>query len=209
MIRYRTLIPTLIGFFLCGFLLAEAFGVPWLSGTPPMASHARPLAAVIGIVLLVADAALPVPSSVVMVAFGGLFGLAGGAALALAGRVGATLAGFACGRLLNTRLAQPDGAAGALLRRWGAFGIVLSRPLPMVAETVSVLAGASAMSWRKVTAAAVAGAVPEAVLYAWAGASGAAIGALLWLAVLAVACGAWLIGWAVERRVSAANDAAR
>src|SRR6185436_11649965 len=63
-----------------------------------MMRTATPLAAVIGVALLIADVFLPVPSSLVMVAMGGLFGVAGGTALSLAGSVASALTAFAVGR---------------------------------------------------------------------------------------------------------------
>jgi len=49
--------------------------------------------------------------------------------------------------------------------------IVVSRPLPLLAETILVLAGASQMSWRTAMLASSAGSVPLCLFYAWAGAT--------------------------------------
>jgi uncharacterized membrane protein YdjX (TVP38/TMEM64 family) len=134
------------------------------------------VAALIGVGLLVADVALPVPSSVVMVAHGALFGLLPGAGLSVLGGLGATLAGFALGRrgrgavqriATTAQLARAD----RLLTRWGWLGIALTRPVPVLAETVAVLAGTSPMRWPTAALAGTAGVVVPAFLYAAAGAA--------------------------------------
>jgi uncharacterized membrane protein YdjX (TVP38/TMEM64 family) len=200
--RYLIVAAALAAFFLTGFVLAEAFGVPWLATPPALAGQAHPVAAAVGVGLLVVDAVLPVPSSLVMLALGGLFGVAGGAALGLAGRVGATLLAFVLGRRLSGWVGRPGGELSArLLHRWGAVAIVVTRPIPIIGETVAVLAGASPMSWGRVTVAATLGSLPEAVLFAWAGAEAAdaAIGAALWISLIVIALAAWAVGHVVDR----------
>ncbi|OLT12824.1 hypothetical protein BJF78_23465 [Pseudonocardia sp. CNS-139] len=203
--RYLLVAGGLAGFFLAGFAAAEAFGVPWLAAPPPLGTQALPVAAAVGVGLLVADAVLPVPASLVMLALGGIFGVAGGAALALAGRVGGTLLAFALGRRLGGRLGGPgERWSRDLLRRWGAVAIVLTRPVPVVGETVAVLAGASPMSWPRAAVAATLGSLPEALLFAWAGAAayGAGFGAALWIALVGIALALWAVE-AVRRRPAA------
>jgi uncharacterized membrane protein YdjX (TVP38/TMEM64 family) len=200
--RHVIVAAGLAAFFLTGFLAVEAFGVPWLSTPPSLTEQARPVAAVVGVGLLLADAALPVPSSLVMLALGGLFGVTVGAVLALAGRVGATLLAFALGRRLSRWVGKPAGGWSAqLLRRWGAVAIVLTRPVPIVGETVAVLAGASPMPWKRAAVAAAVGSLPEAVLFAWAGAEagGTVLGAVLWLSLIVVAVAVWAAGHVADR----------
>jgi uncharacterized membrane protein YdjX (TVP38/TMEM64 family) len=190
------------GFFLVGFLAAEAFDVPWLSAPPSFHPWSAAAAATVSVGLLVADAVLPVPASLIIFTLGGLFGPVTGATLAIVGRAGCTLLGFALGRCLTGRMPAPDDdRAARLLRRWGAFAIVLTRPIPILAETVAVLAGASRMSWTRAGLAAVAGSLPEAMLFAWAGAraDGTALGAALWLALIALAALVWLGGHLLDR----------
>ncbi len=84
-----------------------------------------------------------------------------------------------------------------MLTRWGVLAVVVSRPVPDLAETVAVLAGTSTMRWYVVTGAGVPGSVAPAFLYAVAGAGGGGdVRALLLLlglvAGLAVAVGAVL-----------------
>src|SRR5436190_208419 len=79
------------------------FGVAWamgfdIEGAPPMPKSAGPLAAITGVALLIADVFLPIPSSLVMIAHGALFGTAIGALLSPTGSVASALVGFALGR---------------------------------------------------------------------------------------------------------------
>src|SRR5690606_9981872 len=112
--------------------------------------------------LLVVDVFVPVPSSFVMVAHGALFGPWLGTLLSVAGSVGAVLLAYAVGRAggpLVERLASAEEKARAdrLVRRWGAVAVALSRPVPLLAETVAILAGASGIGWLRAALAALAG----------------------------------------------------
>lgn len=77
----------------------------------------------------------------------------------------------------------------------GALAIVVTRPLPLLAETTALAAGASPLAWRPPMAAAVAGSIPAAVLYALAGAvaASAASTTIVFAAVIFVAAIFWLI----------------
>jgi uncharacterized membrane protein YdjX (TVP38/TMEM64 family) len=188
--RLSTAAVGLAVFFLAGFLVVEAAGVPWLSAPPSLQQWAGPIAAVVAVGLLVGDAVLPVPAGVVVLALGSVFGAPLGAALALAGRSGGTLLSFAIGRRLGPRIGDRDGRAERMLRRWGVLAIVVTRPVPIIGETTAVLAGASAMTWRAAALGAVAGSLPEAVLLTWAGTQAGDVG-------IAVAVGSVLVATAV------------
>ena len=93
---------------------------------------------------------------------------------------------------------KPDEAARAdyLLRRWGALAIIVTRPVPLLAETVALLAGAAKMSWGRVASAALVGSLPPALLYALTGAAVANLQstALMFVLVILVAGSFWLLG---------------
>src|ERR1044072_9556906 len=84
--------------FLLLFFLVEALGIPLLVDPTPWLNRGGPWAAILGMGLLVVDVLLPVPSSIVMVAHGALFGVLAGTLFSLAGSTGATLFGFWIGR---------------------------------------------------------------------------------------------------------------
>ena len=168
------------------------------------------MGAVVGFALLVADAVLPVASSVVMVALGALYGVPIAVALSLAGRVAMAAVGFAIGRrggpLMERFLPREERArAERLLSRRGALAVVISRPVPLVAETVAVLAGASRLAWSRFLVAALVGSLPEALAYSLAGAVAASFGsaAVIWSLFIAAAVGFWLVGRWLDNRVVA------
>jgi uncharacterized membrane protein YdjX (TVP38/TMEM64 family) len=188
--------------------LAELGGNALLADPSPWLREAGVLAALLGVSLLVADALLPVPSSLVMIAHGAVFGVVLGTLLSLLGSLGAMLVGFAMGRRgqpLLTRMVSPRDQATAerLLERWGTMAIVVTRPVPLLAETVAVLAGASSLGWRKALLAALIGTFPMALIYALTGVAvyGFGSGALFFGAVVAVAGCTWLVGQSMERRI--------
>lgn len=174
--RHLIIMGVLIASFMILFLAVEALGVPLLTDPTPWLSHGGALAAAVGVGLLVADVLLPVPSSLVMVAHGALFGVLGGTLLSLLGSVGAAMFGFAIGRRggrLMERLVTPAERERAddLLRRWGALAVIVTRPVPLLAETVAIMAGTSSLGWGRVALAALAGSLPPSLLYAITGAS--------------------------------------
>ena len=150
-------------------------GVPLLTDPMPALKAAGPLAGVIGVALLIADVVLPVPSSLVMIAHGALFGIWIGSLLSVIGTVGCSLAGFAIGRAgrdtVRRFVSDAEYArASRLLDRWGMAGIVATRPVPILAEVMSIIAGTTpAMSWWQITISSIAGALPPSIAYAVAG----------------------------------------
>jgi uncharacterized membrane protein YdjX (TVP38/TMEM64 family) len=172
--RYAVAGAALCLFMLALFGLAQLLDVPVLADESPDLGSAGAGAALAGVALLVGDVLLPVPSSAVMIANGALFGPVVGALLSLVGSQAAALVGFAIGRrggpLLERAVspAQRERTAAALERR-GAVAVVVSRPVPVVAETVTILAGASGMPLRRFALAALVGSLPPAVAYALAG----------------------------------------
>lgn len=192
--RSSLVVAAVLGLFLTSYLLVEAIGVTFLEDPRPALEGGGVLGAVVGVGLLVADALLPIPASLVMISLGALYGAAAGVALSLAGRFAMAVAGFAIGRRGGPLLARvvPEWErryAEDLVGRWGALAIILSRPVPLLAETVVVVAGASGLRWRTGLAAAFVGSIPEALAYALTGAVAASFGnaALIWLGFLLVA----------------------
>lgn len=202
---------SMIAFFLVLFFVVEALGVPLLADPTPWMRHGGVAAAVLGVSLLIADVLLPVPSSLVMVAHGALFGVWIGTVLSLLGSVGAALFGFAIGRRggkLLERIVSPEERARAdqILARWGALAIVITRPIPLLAETVAIMAGASpSLSWGQMALAALVGSLPPALLYALTGAAVANFQstALMFGVVLLVTGSFWLIGRLLEPYLNA------
>jgi uncharacterized membrane protein YdjX (TVP38/TMEM64 family) len=200
--RYWIFTGLMLAFFLATFGVMEAFHVDFLED-PTVWMHDRGgwTAAAVGVGLLIADVFLPVPSSLVMIAHGALFGIPMGTALSLLGSVGAAILGFGVGRrggpMLTRMVTESEKTrADALLKKWGALAVLITRPIPLMAETVSILAGASPMGWGKMIVASIAGSAPAALLYALTGATakGFANSILMFGVVILIAGLFWFIG---------------
>src|SRR5262245_2331438 len=148
--RFMLLTGAVLLVLLVSFLAAERAGITsllefqhWMD-TPSLA------VALGGVGLLCADVLLPVPSSLIMIAHGAIFGFWVGTLLSLVGQVGAALLGFGIGRINSSRVAHFVSAASmaqtqALLRRWGLIAIIVTRPIPLLAETTAIMAGAASL----------------------------------------------------------------
>jgi uncharacterized membrane protein YdjX (TVP38/TMEM64 family) len=126
--------------------------------------------------LLAVDVVLPVPSSLVMILSGAVLGTTAGALVATGGSVAGNWMGFELARRygapLAARLVGAEDVARmrVTLDRYGALAILLTRPLPVLMETLSVVAGLGAMSRKSFLGASLVGTVPICLLYAYAGA---------------------------------------
>lgn len=206
----------LAAIFLGLFAAAKALGLPLLTDPGPWLSKGGALAAAVGFLLLVGDVLLPVPTSLVMIAHGALFGVLWGTLLSLAGAMGASAFGFALGRRggrLMERVASSEERrrADALFDRWGDIAVVASRPVPVLAETLAVVAGTTRLSWRRFLLASLGGSVPAALLYALTGATAATLDntLLVFGLVILVAGLFWLLGYRLRRTVGRASPANR
>ncbi|SCF11403.1 Uncharacterized membrane protein YdjX, TVP38/TMEM64 family, SNARE-associated domain [Micromonospora purpureochromogenes] len=173
---YPLLLTGLPAALLAVFGAVQALEAPLLTDPSPLLGRAGPVAAATSLALLLADVALPVPSSLVMVANGALFGVLPGTLLSLLGGLGATLVAFGLGRrsrglLARTTTSAQRARAERLLNRYGLLAVLVTRPVPVLAETVALLAGTTTLGWWRVTLASAAGVLPAALIYAAAGAT--------------------------------------
>ena len=83
-----------------------------------------------------------------------------------------------------------------LFEQWGDLAILVSRPVPIVAETLAVVAGTTSMGWTRLTVATLAGSLPACLLYALTGATAANLdnSLLVFGLVMFVATLFWLVG---------------
>lgn len=207
--RYAMIAGLLIALFLVLFVVVEVWRPSLLIDPSPRMKHAGWPTALLGVGLLTVDAVLPVPASLVMIAHGAVFGVVVGTLLSMVGSTGATLLGFTIGRRGGRFMARfvSSGermAADRMIARWGMLAIIASRPVPLLAETVAVIAGTSPMSWGRVTLAAVIGAFAPSLLYAIAGAAAVDFqsGALVFAAAILLSGAAWFLGQRFEWRTS-------
>jgi len=206
---------SLVTLLTASFLIAESLGYTeeplfreWLLA---IADRDAGRAAAAGAItaLLAADLVLPVPSSVLMMLAGYVCGAALGAAASFVGAMlSAWIGFFACrrfGRGAFRRLVGDRDLAAIerFVDRYGAWAILLSRPVPMLTEVTSCIAGLSGMPPRRFSGLAAAGTLPICAVYAWAGAEASGDASLVWPIVIALAipaAGFAVIWWREGRR---------
>ena len=196
--RYWMLAASVFAAFAIVFVVVSALGVPVFEDPSTGIAAAGGLSALLVFGLLAGDVLLPVPASLVMVASGALFGPVAGTLLSLAGGVAGTAVAFAIGRSgspLLERIVGPAerAAADRLLARHGALAMLITRPVPLLAETTALLAGASPLPWPRAMMAAALGMLPAAAAYALAGtlAVGFPAVAAIFVGVIAFGAGFW------------------
>lgn len=128
------------------------------------------------IVLLAGDILLPIPSSAVTTWGGGVIGVAAATFASTIGMtLGATL-GFGLSRWLGRRFVERRSGAGdlgrtaLLVERFGPIALVLTRPLPILAEACVLLVGTTGLPWRRFLPPVVLSSVLVSAIYAAAGA---------------------------------------
>jgi uncharacterized membrane protein YdjX (TVP38/TMEM64 family) len=186
----KVLLENVLGISVAGLLTA------WLS-------RAGAGTAVTVMVLLAADLFLPIPSSIIMVLSGAAFGVVWGGLFSLIGSVGGEWLGFELvrhyGRTASARIVGDDeiDRLGRVFERHGAAAVAVTRALPVVMETMSVVAGLSTMTRRSFLVASLVGTVPIVFVYAWAGAVSRQTGNALPAVIMLIAVGAF--GWILYR----------
>jgi len=208
--RIALLTAGLAAFFAVGWLAASALG--WL--TPEWAggwlgSMERPALAAAVFGLLAADLVLPVPSSVVLSIAGMKAGWPLAALAGAGGMLAGNLAGYwlcrLSGRKAFERFVTPAEAEkfGRWLDRYGPAALVVSRLVPVMAETLSCLAGAARMSFGRFLGALLAGTLPFALFFALLGERLGADAEQPWLVLilsLAIPAVGWLVFSVLTRR---------
>lgn len=195
--RYVYLFLFFCIFAIATFLLFDAAGITldgWLKSRDSTFTLA-----LVSVLLLGVDVVLPVPSSVVMLSNGVLFGFAFGGGLSVVGGLLSAAAGYWIGRK-GQRLAQrfstptDQQRARGFLEKYGYLAVVISRPVPILAESVALLSGTLPLNFRKVLASALLGLLPVAFIYSFAGAYSTSFDNAGWafLLNLAIAGLVWL-----------------
>lgn len=155
-------------------LFALTFNLDFTGYLQGVLSENGATAAGISTIVLAADIVLPVPSSMVMLLNGKLFGIVNGTLISCCGLLLSTLAGYALGRGLKRRIAAfvspvQQEEASRLFKRWGYLILILSRPVPLLSESLSIVAGIQKMPIWAVFLSAITGSLPGAYVYAYYG----------------------------------------
>lgn len=197
----------LIVFTVCCVAVLALYGIAqylrpeWLMNPDSWLDRASPFTAVLGTSLLALDVFLPTPSSVIMTSNGFFFGFELGGLLNFIGLVAGGIIAFLLGRIFYKYLQRfvslkDQEEARKTVRRYGMAALILSRPIPIMAEAVAVTAAASGMKpWRFALGIAL-GSLPLSFLYAFAGANmrGFTAGAISFLVVVILSGFFWWRG---------------
>lgn len=168
------------------FVFFEQIGIKLLDEPETFIQNQSMSAALIAVCLLIADVFLPVPSSLIMIANGAIFGPFIGTIVSLIGCMGATWSAFLIGKQSRpwviARFVSAEQMANAqqLFEQWGMAALIVTRPIPLLAETTAIVAGTSGMAYREMFIAALAGSVPAAALYAFTGSIALELNSALW-----------------------------
>jgi uncharacterized membrane protein YdjX (TVP38/TMEM64 family) len=182
-------------------LVENVLGIPMESLASRWLDHAGLGTATLIVVLLAADVALPIPSSLVMVLSGAAFGVLWGSVVALVGSIAGEWIGFELvrryGRGVSKGIVGADEFErfSAFFERHGTLAVMLTRPLPVVMETMSLVAGLSTMSRAAFLGASLAGTAPIVVVYAYAGAVSREIDSMVPAIVILIAVAACGYAW--------------
>ncbi len=190
------LVP-LVPFLLFGARLDQLIA-GWLDPPP-----SRPVLAALEIGVLAIDILLPVPSSVVATYGGARLGVALGSLCAWIGMTAGALAGWWLGLQAGTRALDrlADDDREAIERgtdRLGPLLILFSRPLPLLAEAVTLAAGGAGMPLRTFLPAAAAGNAVIALAWSALGANGRDDDALPLALLVALVAPVALAWWVVR-----------
>jgi uncharacterized membrane protein YdjX (TVP38/TMEM64 family) len=208
--RIWIIVFSVLGFSLACFGLAEVLGLSMDEHAPAWIRESGRVGMLLSVLLLVADVFLPVPSSMIMLINGALYGPWLGALLSLVGGVGATCVGYALGQsgtAVVRRWVSDEELARArrFFDRWGILAVIVSRPVPLLSETVAIMAGLSGWGFWRTLLSGLGGVLPVAVIYAISGAMAAQqdYGLRTFFLVLGIGGIAWLVGRYVGNRLDA------
>jgi len=174
-----------------------------LEGTRAWMGRWGSMAWAAGVGLLVADIALPIPSTVVMSAMGLMYGWWWGGLAASLGSILSGLVAYALCRFAGHRaalwIAGAEGLAKgeALFARHGGWLVATSRWMPVLPEAIACLAGLVRMSWRRFIIALVCGSLPVGFAFAAIGHLGSSNPAL----ALALSAIVPVLLWLMARRL--------
>lgn len=209
--KLSLILLAMVLFLIFGFILADSFGYMdpekwqgWLKGVQS-SSQGRIFVAVTILGLLMIDLLLPVPSSLVM-AFSGMFlGVWIGGVVSFLGAILAACMGFGLcrwgGQAAFKRLIgnQDLSRINRWFSQYGVYAIIISRPIPMLTEILSCLAGLTAIRFRIFLVSSILGTLPICFVYSYVGSKGDITDPWLaiWIAILIPA-----LGWLITRRIT-------
>lgn len=139
-----------------------------------VSAQSRPLLyAWISSLILIADILLPVPSSIVMYTNGFVLGTFTGTLVSWVALMIGAVIGYYLGRFSAMGLkASSDSRSGAVLTKYGALSILITRGIPVLSESLCFLYGYHRMPLKKYLLFNAIGYLPVSLLYALCGSIG-------------------------------------
>lgn len=189
--------------FIILFYIVEYFNIEIIKDTDDWLKTIGTWAIIAGIAFLALDLFLPIPSSMVMIVNGVLFGFWWGGLISFIGSMLAAVIGFwLCRRYGIKVFTKLVGKAemkemNRYFEKVGPYGIILSRPVPMLAEAVSCMAGLTKMKTWKFLLATMLGTLPICFIYSYAGNTSAEIENLIPAFLICIFIP--VIGWMIMR----------
>ena len=122
----------------------------------------------ISFLVLSSDILLPVPSSIVMYSNGLVLGLLKGTGLSLISVLLSSVIGYYLGRISAFR-AKADARTSAIMEKYGAVGIIITRGIPILSESIVFTAGYNRLSFKLFFLLSLIGYLPVCLVYAYFG----------------------------------------
>jgi uncharacterized membrane protein YdjX (TVP38/TMEM64 family) len=104
---------------------------------------------VISFIVLLSDIFLPVPSSIIMYTNGYVLGAIGGALLSWISVMAGAIIAYYTGRYISCGLkSEKDERAAAILNKYGAMSIIITRGIPVLSESICFVCGYNRISFK-------------------------------------------------------------
>jgi uncharacterized membrane protein YdjX (TVP38/TMEM64 family) len=194
----QILIPLLVSIVLVSvvFVFFENLEV-YFQGLLDRAQHNPNEYSTISFFVLSSDIVLPVPSSIVMYTNGLTLGLLKGTLLSFVSVFVSSTIGYYLGRFSAMGLKKGQNEkANAIMQKYGSLGIIITRGIPILSESICFTAGYNKLNFRFFTALNLIGYLPVCLIYAYFGsvAQNANLFLISFFTSLLVSLALWVFG---------------
>ncbi len=165
--------------------------------------------AIMSFFVMASDIILPVPSSIVMYTNGYVLGIWGGAAVSFAGLMTGTIAGYYIGRFSSITIhSKSKASADNMLLQFGSTAILISRAIPIVSESISIVCGYNKMPLQQYITMNILGYIPLCFLYSICGNLGYTKNTFLLSFSISILISAifWIVGKKLTKQTELGNN---
>jgi uncharacterized membrane protein YdjX (TVP38/TMEM64 family) len=173
-LRNKIIIPFIIivSVIIISFLLFDNMESFFTNMLQQAADHVKTYI-LVSFFVLTSDVLLPVPSSIVMFTNGYVLGTFYGTVLSLISLMAGTVIGYYLGKFTSLGFkSKSDDKANNIVSRYGALSILITRGIPVLSETISIICGYNKMPFKTYFLYNMAGYIPLCLLYAFCGSIG-------------------------------------